>query len=59
MVVKELMRHERLSELAIPDQGDCWAVGRGYRAWEGVWMASGSVEKVDEWQEIAGSYDLD
>ena len=59
MVVKELMRHERRSEWEMQAPVDCLEVGRGYVAWEGEWMSSGSVEMVDEWREIVELYDLD
>ena len=58
MVVKELMRHERRSEWEMQAPVACLKVRRGYGAWEGVWMPSGSVEKEDEWREIVGPYDL-
>ena len=58
MVVKELMRHERRSDWEMQAPVNCLEVGRGYGAWEGVWMSSGSVEKEDEWREIVGPYDL-
>jgi len=59
MVAKELMRCERRREWEMQALVNCLEVGRGYGAWEGVWMSSGSVGKEDEWREIVGSYDLD